>query len=133
MIFCGWRKSFKSVALALALALGASGCVWLVVGGAGALGGYVISPDTVEGVSSASQEELFGAALEITKIMGRIEDQSKSSGEINAVIGGAKVKVNVVAINKSTAKLRVKARKNFLPKITAAQDVYFKIMEHLKE
>ncbi len=35
----------------LAAILSSGGCIYLVVGGIGALGGYVVSPDTVEGVS----------------------------------------------------------------------------------
>ena len=50
------KKAMKSAALKklllvlfLSFTLCTSGCVYLVVGGIGALGGYVVSPDTVEG------------------------------------------------------------------------------------
>ena len=119
--------------LVLIMPLALNGCVWLVVGGVGALGGYVISPDTVEGVVGHSSEELYASAVKVVGIMGHIQAKNKTSGEITAQIAGAQVQVNIIAMNTQTARIRVKARKLFLPKIQAAQDVYTKIIEQLQE
>ena len=126
-------KNFLICSCLLLLPLAFSGCVWLVVGGVGALGGYVISPDTVEGVASHSSEELFASAVKVVGIMGHIQAKNKTAGEISAQIAGAEVQVTVVAMNTQTARVRVKARKFFLPKIQTAQDVYIKIIEQLQE
>ena len=115
----------------LIMPLVCNGCVWLVIGGAGVLGGYMISPDTVEGVSGRPQEELYASSIKVLSIMGHIEGKSKTLGEITAQVGGADVKVTVTPINTMTAKVRVKARKFFLPKSQTAQDVYIKIIENL--
>ena len=125
------KRLFFTLLLLATLAL--NGCVWLVVGGVGALGGYVVSPDTVEGVTGNSSEELYESALKIVGIMGQIKAKSKVAGEISATIAGTDVKVTIVPINTQTARIRVKARKLFLPKIQTAQDVYQKIIEHLQE
>ena len=119
--------------LVLIMPLALNGCVWLVVGGVGALGGYVISPDTVEGVTSHSAEELYASAVKVVGIMGHIEAKNKTAGEISAQIAGAEVNVTVIPMNTQTARVRVKARKFFLPKIQTAQDVYIKIIEQLQE
>ena len=49
-----------------------SGCWFLVVGGAGAVGGYAVTRDTFEGVTSKSQEELMTSAHKVLAIMGTI-------------------------------------------------------------
>ena len=125
------KRLFFTLFLLASLTL--NGCVWLVVGGVGALGGYVVSPDTVEGVTGNSSEELYESAVKVVSIMGQIQAKSKVAGEISAMIAGADVKVTIVPINTQTARIRVKARKLFLPKIQTAQDVYLKIIEQLKE
>jgi hypothetical protein len=115
------------------LLLSTSGCVYLVVGGIGALGGYVVSPDTVEGVTSQDQTEVWDTASEIISIMGVIQEEQEAGGYIIGRVNGAKVTVTVVPIGTSSSKMRVKARKAFFPKISVAQDVYIKIMESLEE
>ncbi|OGX28023.1 MAG: hypothetical protein A2787_01470 [Omnitrophica WOR_2 bacterium RIFCSPHIGHO2_01_FULL_48_9] len=110
-----------------------SGCIYLVVGGLGALGGYVVSPDTVEGISSYDETELWDAAEEVLAIMGTISESKEAGGLIIARLNGVKVTVNITAINSKANKLTVKARKGIFPKIAVAQDVYTKIVTHLSE
>ena len=127
------HKKFIKTLLTFLLLLSLSGCVWLVVGGVGALGGYVISPDTIEGVSRMPQGELWDASGKVLSIMGTIEEKNRDAGEIKALIQGAKITVTLTPLNKSTTTVRVKARKAFLPKIALAQDVYIKILEYVDE
>ncbi|MFA5088955.1 MAG: hypothetical protein WC552_07980 [Candidatus Omnitrophota bacterium] len=110
-----------------------SGCVYLVVGGLGALGGYVISPDTVEGLTARERKEVWNTSVEIVSIMGVIEEKQEAGGIIIAVVNGAKVTINILPVGTSV-KLAVKARKaGVFPKIGVAQDVYIKIMDRLNE
>ena len=108
-----------------------SGCVYLVVGGIGALGGYIVSPDTVEGIAESDAEAVWDAAVDVISIMGVIEEQQKEAGLMKAKISRAQVTITTISINDSTTKISVKARKSFLPKISLAQDVYVKIMSYL--
>ncbi len=110
-----------------------SGCVFLVVGGVGALGGYIVSPDTIEGVTDHDQAQAWDAAISIISIMGTILEKSEQGGLIISKVSGTKVIVNVIPISGSTVKVSVKARKAFLPRIKVAQDVYVKIMTRLAE
>ncbi len=103
----------------------------LAVGAAGVVGGYVISPDTVEGTVTRSTDEVWNMAREITGIMGRVVEENSSQGALIAEINAARVTVTMVSINSTTTKLTVKARKAFMPKIDLAQDVYGKIMNGL--
>lgn len=122
------RQGTWAFILAVLLAFSGSGCVMLAVGAAGVVGGYVISPDTVEGSIARSLEETWMSAQEITGIMGKIVEENANLGVLVAEISAARVTVTLVAINASTTKLTVKARKSFMPKIDLAQDVYIKIV-----
>ena len=126
------RSFFKRMVL-LSLVMSLTGCVYLVIGGIGALGGYVVSPDTVEGVSNNEVASVWDAATHVIPIMGTISEQQQEGGMIIARINGAKVTVTISSLSQSSTKLTVKARKAFLPKITIAQDVFVKIMTNLSE
>ena len=123
-----FMRSFAGVILSAMLVLGTSGCVYLVVGAVGAVGGYVVSPDTVEGTVNSSFGETWDAAKEITKVMGTVVEENETVGQIVATISGSKVTVTMLTVNASSTKLSVKARKSFMPKIDLAQEVYTKIV-----
>jgi hypothetical protein len=110
-----------------------SGCIYLVVGSVGALGGYIVSPDTVEGVTEEETDVVWDTAVEVVSIMGLIESQNESGGLINARIHNSHVTVMITAAGTSSVKLSVKARKHYLPKISLAQDVFVKIMSRVQE
>lgn len=125
-------KRILSIFLAALFCLTLNGCIFLVVGGVGALGGYAVSRDTFEGVSSKGQEELESSAHKVLSIMGTITDEEPKEGEIEGIVDGTHVTVVITQINLTTCKLRVKARKDFLPRIGTAQEVYTKIMNQLE-
>ena len=121
------------IVLAVFLCIFSSGCVFLVIGSVGAVGGYAVSRDTFEGVSSKGQEELMTAAHKVLAIMGTITDERPKDGEIIATVYGNHVTVDVIQINLTTSKLRVKARNAIFPRIGVAQEVYTKIMSQLEQ
>ena len=110
-----------------------SGCVYLVVGGVGALGGYIASPDTVEGMTEADLSQVFDTAIEVISIMGLVEEKNESGGVIKAKVNGAKVTVIVTQMSSASVKLSVKVRRHYLPKISLAQDIFVKIMSRVNE
>ena len=127
------KNNILTVVLCGALAFSVCGCVYLVVGTVGALGGYIVSPDTVEGITGNDKDALWDAAIDVISIMGLVEDKQKSSGIILAKVNNAKVTITISPLSQSTIKLSVKARKSFLPKISIAQDVFVKIMSQVNE
>lgn len=128
-----FRKNLLAGCFALMLVTSLSGCVYVVIGTLGALGGYVVSPDTVEGiVENKTYEEAWEAAVEIISVMGLIEEQNEGGGVLFARVRGAKATVTVYRVSEGSVRVTVKARKTFLPKIRLAQDIYVKIVNYLE-
>ena len=127
------QKNVFMLVLLIPLVMSFSGCIYLLVGGIGAVGGYIVSPDTVEGITSKDEDVVWDAVVKIVSIMGTIEEEIPEGGTLIARVNNAKVTVTVMPINESTVKLSVKARKHFFPKITVAQDVFVKIMNYLQD
>lgn len=125
--------SLRNNALAVALVslmLTFSGCFYLVIGGVGALGGYAISPDTVEGnVGGRNTQEMWQAAVQTVSVMGIIEEKNEISGVVIAKVEGTQVTISISEPITDTVKLRVKARKGMMPKVKLAQDIYTKIVQ----
>jgi len=133
-------RNFKSnpvasAVLALALCVGAGGCAIPIIlaVGAGAVGGYAVSRDTFEGTTSRSQDELWESSSRVLSIMGSLEDNDRKSGQLSAIVNGARVTVTILPVNLTTTKLRIKARKGIFPRIATAQDVYAKIMNQMEQ
>lgn len=120
--------------VSMCLVFSLTGCVYMIIGGVGALGGYVVSPDTVEGIlTDKEQDDVWQAAVDVISIMGIISERSEPGGVIVAKIQNAKVQVTIFQMSKSTVRLTVKARKTFFPKIRIAQEVYVKIVNELTQ
>ncbi|MFH0754061.1 MAG: hypothetical protein V2A70_05800 [Candidatus Omnitrophota bacterium] len=127
------RQRFQAIILVAFLVLGGSGCIplWVGAGMAGVVGGYVISPDTVEGSTMHAVDDVWDTAKEITGIMGHVVEENSAQGVLIAEINAARVTVTLISVNSTTTKLTIKARKAFMPKIDLAQDVYGKILNGL--
>ena len=123
------------LALTLFLIIGMSGCIAapIILVGAGAFGGYAISRDTFEGNTNKSQDELWDTANKVLGIMGSVDHSDRKRDELDGHVNGATVWITVIPINTSTTKLRIKARKNLLPAIGVAQDIYAKIINQLDQ
>ena len=48
--------------------------------GLGAVGGYVVSPDTVEGITENEEMIVWDSAIEVVTIMGLIKEQHEDGG-----------------------------------------------------
>ncbi|MBF0593396.1 MAG: hypothetical protein HQL22_00355 [Candidatus Omnitrophica bacterium] len=128
-----FRQPLMAVVMSLLLVSAFSGCIYLAVGAVGVVGGYVVSPDTVEGTSSHSLEECWDSTKQIVGIMGKIVQESPNGSQLDAMINGANVTVTLSSVNVSVTKISVKARKVFMPKIDIAQDVYTKIINSMEK
>lgn len=127
------RAAVLGVGLGIFFSTLLSGCVYLVLGSVAAVGGYAVSPDTIQGESEKDYDEVWDAAVEVTSIMGTVDYKSDKVGEISALISGARIRIDVSQLTPSMVRLKVKARKSFFPSISTAQDVYVKIMRRLDE
>jgi hypothetical protein len=124
---------FVSIALLAALIFGTGGCTMIAVGAVGALGGYAISRDTFEGITSKGMDEIWEAATRVASIMGTIDDNDRKRGQMIARINGAKVVITATPVNLTNTKLRIKARKMLFPAVDIAQNVYAKIISQTEQ
>ncbi len=129
-------KAGKSIALICALLLVSmsfSGCLWLVVSGVAATGGYAISQDTIQGETDKDVDTVWDATIDIVSILGTVSSQARGLGRISAIVNGAKVTIHVTQLTPSTVRLKVKARKALFPSIATAQNIFLKIMNRMNE
>lgn len=127
------KKNIFSLLVICVFCCCASGCIYVLAGGVGALGGYAISPDTVEGESESSYDTAWDSATEVLGIMGTVNSKNYKLGTIDATVDGSKVTMDVSQVSSSDVRLRIKARKNMLPNIKVAQDVFVKVKKRIKE
>ena len=107
-----------------------SGCALLLIG-AGAAGGYAISRDSVISQHDLAQDHVYRQALAVVHEMGVVQLEDARHGKIQATVQEAQVRISVKPLTRKTVELRVKARKNLLPAVSVAQDVYNKIAQRL--
>jgi hypothetical protein len=107
-----------------------SGCIPLIIGSAaGALGAYAISKDTIQGETDKSYDNLWNAALMVSKFRGVIKQEDYTQGYIELEANSSRVWVKLIRLTETTTRLRISARKYRLPNLSLAQDLFVKIME----
>jgi hypothetical protein len=126
------KKTFFCLLLPLVL-LNISGCVPLIVGSAvGALGGYAVSKDTIQGDADKPYELLWNSAVTVAGYRGTIKEESAAGGYIELEAESSRVWVRLIRLTRATSRLRVSARRHHLPNVALAQDIFVKIMEEAK-
>jgi len=109
------------------------GCAPLIIGGAvGAVGGYAVSKDTIQGETDRSYDSLWEAALNVSKIRGEVKYEDKTKGYIELEAESSKVYIRLIRLTQATTRVRISARKYHFPNMSLAQDLYVKILEQAK-
>lgn len=127
------RKVIVFYFLLLSVLLSIMGCVPLMVGGAvGALGGYAVSKDTIQGETDKPYDSLWNSALMVSRIRGTIKQEDEQKGYIELGTDSSRVWIRLIRLTHSTVRLKVSSRKYHLPNIELAQDIYVKIMEEAR-
>ena len=122
-----------SLFLILSIFVSISGCAPIIIGGAvGAVGGYAISKDTVEGETDKKYDSLWEAAVTVSRIRGEIKYEDKAKGYIESEAESSKVYIRLIRLTASATRLRVSARKYHFPNMSLAQDIFVKIMEQAR-
>lgn len=113
--------------------LAISGCAPLIIGGAlGAVGGYAVSKDTVQGETDTDYERLWNASITVARIRGTVKSEDYARGYLNFEADSSKVWIKLIRLTKATTRLRISARKYHLPNLSLAQDLYIKIIDQAK-
>jgi hypothetical protein len=112
-----------------AMFLNIVGCVPLIIGaGVGAVGGYAISRDTIQGDTDRPYDGLWDTAINVGKIRGTIIEENKIRGYMKLEADSSKVWITFIRLTRATTRTRVSARKHHFPNLGLAQDIYVKIM-----
>lgn len=125
-----WRHfGFLSIFGLLLVSL--SGCAFLVIGGVGAVGGYAVTRDTIQGEYDAKFSAAWSAALSTCGMLGTVSSRDQSKGTIEALVDRAKVKIEVTQLTPEAIRIKVKARKGIFPRLGTAEKVFVKIVQQL--
>jgi hypothetical protein len=127
------KRTIASFVLAVSLC-SILGCAPLIVVGAavGALGGYALSKDTIQGETDLSYESLWNSALTVSKIRGTVIVEDYNKGYISLDVKPNKVDIGLIRLTQTTTRVKVTARKYHLPNLDLAQDIYVKILEQAR-
>ncbi len=110
-----------------------SGCAFFIVGVAGAVGGYAITRDTIQGEYDAEYSKAWKASLEVCGILGSVISRDTSKGVVEASIDKAKIRVEITQITPEAIRVKVKARKGVFPKLGTAEKVFVKIVQQIMD
>lgn len=111
--------------------LNISGCVFIIAGTVGAVGGYAITRDTIQGEYDAKYDNAWKSALETCDTLGFITTKDTYKGTIEALVERAKVKVEITQLTQKAIRVKVKARKGIFPRMGIAEKVFVKIVQKL--
>lgn len=122
-------SSTKFVLLSAVLLL-LCGCVPVIVAGAGVVAGYALSNDSAAGNIKEEYRVLWDLCVDKLESMdAEIHMSDESKGIIKALVSENSVAIKIAALNPKMQRLKVSARRCFLPKAQFAQKVFFKIIE----
>lgn len=103
-----------------------AGCALALVG-AGALGGYAISKDTIQGNTDKAFESVWQASLATVSEMGAVTGQDREQGLIIGEVHKSDVRITVEQLTERSVQLSVKCRRNLLPNLSLAEKIFVKI------
>jgi hypothetical protein len=126
-------KKIVSYLVVIMLCANLAGC-WPVILGVGAVGGYAISRDTIQGETDKDIGSVWGAAIKVSEVMGIIRAEDRSKGTLAVEVDRNNVNIKVEELTKTTVRLRVSVRNKYLlPNISLAQKMYTKIIQQISK
>ena len=108
-----------------------SGCVPALVA-AGVVTGYSIGNDSALGNVKSEYRVLWDVCMDVLENMeAEVILVKESRGMIKAKVSDHSVVIKINTLSMESQRLKVSARRNFLPKPQMAQKIFFKIIEDL--
>lgn len=108
-----------------------SGCFFLVASSIGAVGGYAITRDTIQGEYDAKYDAAWKAALNACNMLGAVSNRDSTKGIVEALVDKAKIKIEIAQLTPVAIRVKVKARKGLFPRLGTAEKVFVKIVQQL--
>lgn len=125
------RSRIRHIGTAVAILAVSGGCAPVLIG-AGAVGGYAISKDSISNSFDLSFGHVYHISHQTMAQVGFITQADEQRGIIKGTVPGANVTITVKRLTSRTVQLQVKARNDvLLPKIDIAQSIYNQIAEKL--
>lgn len=109
-----------------------NGCIFVIAGTVGAVGGYAITSDTIQGEYDARYSTAWKSAVDVCNTLGAIVSRDTSKGIIQASVDRAKVRVEITQLTPEAIRIKVKARKGIFPQRGTAENIFVKIVQRLK-
>lgn len=123
------KRRIMCVFLSAALLCSCAGCIAVPLVAIGAIGGYAVSKDTIQGDSDKQYDSLWSSALSVSKAHGAIKVENAEQGSIEFISGKSRVWVRLSKLTRSTTRVRVSSRKYHMPHLDLAQTVFTKIID----
>jgi len=109
------------------------GCTPLLIGVAiGGVGIYAVGKDTVQGDATQSFDSIWASALTVSKVRGEIAREDYSQGYIEFKAESNHIIINIIRLTRATNRLKISARKYYLPNQGLAQELFIKILEEAR-
>lgn len=116
-----------------AAAFSLTGCVPVVIGSAGLVTGYILSNDSATGNVNTEYRVLWDLCLDtLEDLEGQVIEVNESKGLIKARVSENDVVIRIDSLSPKTQRLKVSARKLFLPKPQYAQKLFIKFVNRLE-
>jgi len=96
-----------------------------------AVGSTIFGKASNEEILNFNYNKVYDAALKVITKSGTVKNANKETGVINAEVNNATVTVDITQVD-GGAKIKVSARKYFLPKPEVASGIIYKTKEELK-
>ncbi len=128
------RRLLTSAALAAALPLSITGCLFVAGAAIGAGIVHTTGEDTAEVVVEANSASAYAAAREEIQNRGVVESADADSSRVQGTVGGSSVTVSVSSPSSGEARVSVSARKNggISPDIDTAEQVAMSIVKRTR-
>lgn len=143
------KKTYKNITSAQQLAvliisepLKAAGIQGLKVYGVSTLASVAALPvvgaftfvgkDYVQEIFNVTQEKAYNAGLQAIKMVGKVKQENKAGGVINAEVSAAQVTFKLKKLSEKSTEVTISARKFGLPKAKIASAVMYRLRQELK-
>lgn len=122
----------KVICLGIISILFFSGCVPVLIG-AGAVGGYALSTDAATGRIATQYRVLWDLCVAVLQDkQAEFLNINEARGHIKALVFEHSVTIRIDSITPDTQRLRVSARRYFMPRPQFAQEIFFAISDELR-
>ncbi len=112
-----------------------SGCAPILIGaavGAGAVGGYAVSKDTIQTDLDKPYEAIWNSALSVSRGYGNMKYENSSTGYIELEQSPTHIWIRLSRMTRATTRIRVSVRRYHLPNMALAQEIFAKIIQETR-